>query len=303
MEPNLSLSYADQEERRRVFWSIYILDKLCSCGRAKPAAIADAHCRVQLPCDEITFRDGAWKKMPTLDQILSAGDSTTFHPGHLALVVLVACIVGRCAQHSIHESSKDESWLPPWDSKSDFATIYSVLLQLETQFEMGESISEALHRNCLQEERLDMRIAGPLVFSHALFHASQCILHHPFLLSLQLKRKGIKAPPSFLTRALQTCREHACSLSELLRQSTRAGCTVYYSFMGYCATLAGGIHTMFVMNADVSIRQQARDCLLSDTAFLEEFSSIWGNGKEMVSKNLLIQIGTDVENSLRYCRI
>lgn len=290
MEPNLSLSYADQEERRRVFWSIYILDKLCSCGRAKPAVIADAHCRVQLPCDEITFRNGAWKKMPTLDQILSAGDSTTFHPGHLALVVLVACIVGRCAQHSIHESSKDESWLPPWDSKSDFATIYSVLLQLETQFEIGESISEALQKDCLQEEGLDMQIAGPLIFSHALFHASQCILHHPFLLSLQLKRKGIKAPPSFLTRALQTCREHACSLSELLRQSRQAGCTVYYSFMGYCATLAGGIHTMFVMNADVSIRQQARDCLLSDTAFLEEFSSFWENGREMVSKNLLFKL-------------
>jgi hypothetical protein len=60
--------------------------------------------------------------------------------------------------------------------------------------------------------------------------------------------------------------------------------------MGYCATLAGGIHTMFVMNADVSIRQQARDSLLSDTAFLEEFSSFWKNGREMVSKNLLFKL-------------
>jgi hypothetical protein len=45
-----------------------------------------------------------------------------------------------------------------------------------------------------------------------------------------------------------------------------------------------------VMNADVSIRQQARDCLLSDTAFLEEFSSFWENGREMVSKNLLFKL-------------
>ncbi|KFY72243.1 hypothetical protein V499_07610 [Pseudogymnoascus sp. VKM F-103] len=75
MEPDSSLSYADQEERRRVFWSIYLLDKFCSCGRTRAAAITDAQCRVQLPCDEATFENGEWKKTPTLDELLSTVDA------------------------------------------------------------------------------------------------------------------------------------------------------------------------------------------------------------------------------------
>ncbi|RFU28893.1 hypothetical protein B7463_g7455, partial [Scytalidium lignicola] len=46
MEPDFNLPYPNQEERRRVFWSIYILDRFCSCGRGKPAAVADVHCRL-----------------------------------------------------------------------------------------------------------------------------------------------------------------------------------------------------------------------------------------------------------------
>jgi hypothetical protein len=33
LEPTANLSDVDQEERRRVFWSIYLLDKLTSVGR------------------------------------------------------------------------------------------------------------------------------------------------------------------------------------------------------------------------------------------------------------------------------
>ncbi|TVY37813.1 putative transcriptional regulatory protein [Lachnellula subtilissima] len=291
-EPNPSLSYEDQEERRRVFWSIYILDKLCSCGRARPAAIADAHCRVQLPCDDAAFRDSVYKTTSTLDRTLCAGDSSTYYPeGGLALVVLVACILGRSAQHSIHESSNGETWLPPWDSKSEFATIYSVLLQLETRFELGGSINEAIQRNSLPGGGPNMQIVGSLIFAKAIFHTSQCILHHPFLLSLQLKNNGLKAPASFLSRALQTCREHACSMSELLSESSRAGCTAFYSFIGYCATVASGIHTMFLNNTDVYIHQKAVECIKSDKVFLGQFSRFWANGRIMslILQNLTAQ--------------
>ncbi|KIN00054.1 hypothetical protein OIDMADRAFT_146481 [Oidiodendron maius Zn] len=270
MEPDLSLTYADQEERRRVFWSIYILDKLCSCSRARPSAIADAHCRVQLPCDEITFRNGACKKMPTLDQLLSPQDVVTEHPGSLALVVLTASILGRL-----------NSRLPPWDSKSDFATIYTALLQLETQFDMGRNISDSLEEDCIQDGAVDMQLAGPLIFYHAIFQTCQCLLYHPFLLYQQLQRKDLKAPPSFLNRALQTSREHARATSQLVRDARSLGCSIFYSFIGYCITVAGGVHALFLNDRDASISQEARDCLQLDILFLVEFSQYWKCGIDM----------------------
>lgn len=282
MEPDSTLSYADQEERRRVFWSIYILDKLCSCSRARPSAISDAHCRVQLPCDEVTFRNGAWKKMPTLDQLLSPQDAVIEHPGNLTLVVLTASILGRCAQHCIHESNKSDSRLPPWDSKSEFATIYTALLQLETQFDLGRSIGEALKETCAQDGTIDMQIAGPLIFYNLIFQICQCLLHHPFLLYQQLQSRDLKPPQSFLNRALQTSREHAVASSLLLSEARNAGCNIFYSFIGYCATVSGGVHALFLNDPDASVNQRARDCLQLDMEFLDEFSHYWKCGTDMV---------------------
>ncbi|KAH7000789.1 fungal-specific transcription factor domain-containing protein [Ilyonectria destructans] len=47
-----SIGVAEKEERRRVFWSVYMLDRLASCARARPPAVLEASCHLSLPCDE-----------------------------------------------------------------------------------------------------------------------------------------------------------------------------------------------------------------------------------------------------------
>ena len=46
VEPDSDLPLIQQEERRRVFWSFYLCDKLISCGRERPAALADDQCKL-----------------------------------------------------------------------------------------------------------------------------------------------------------------------------------------------------------------------------------------------------------------
>lgn len=275
----------EREERRRVFWSVYILDKLCSCGRARPSAVADSHCHVQLPCEESSFRDGAQSCTPTLGRMFSSAASEDCQSTHLspfALVVLTASIIGRCAQYSIHEHSDEGSRLPPWDARSEFARIYSVLLQLETRFEIGIGISEILRRDCVQDGRVEMQLAGPVIFSRAMFYTCQCLLHHPLLLYRQFELRGVDVPPSFLARALQTCRENACLISDLLLETRVEGYSASFSFMGYCATVAGGVHVMHLNHEDGTLRLQATGHIQSVTSFLEEFSRYWRHGKCMV---------------------
>lgn len=280
-EPDSALSFADQEERRRVFWSIYILDKLCSCCRARPSTIGDAHCLVQLPCDEATFRNGTWKRMPILDQLLASQDSVTDHPGNMTLLVLTVSILGRCTEQCIHERNI-RTRLPPWDPESDFSTICAALLQLETQYGVGRDISKSLKESNTQNGAIDMQVAGQLVFYNAIFHTCQCILYHPFLLYQQIQRSGLRAPPVFLNRALQTSREHACANSQLLREAKAANCDIFYSFLGYCATVSGSIHALFLQDTDDGIMQQARYCLQAVVTYLEEISRYWNCGKHMV---------------------
>ena len=282
MEPSQTLKFSEQEERRRVFWSIYVLDKLCSCGRARPAALADAHCFLQLPCDEITFRNGEWKRTLTLEQAFSITEAMSEKPSDLALVVLTASALGRCAQHSIHQNLRGESHLPPWDSKSLFATIYSILLQLETKFELGGSVGEVIQQECQQNGQVDMQLAGPIIFSRALFRTCQCILQHPLLLHQQSRVSDTKVPPSFWNRAVQTCRENACSMSELLQEVQTAGYPVVYSFMGYCATLAASIHTLYLQDLDITVQQRAAEYFRSDKEYLKTLSHHWKNAQWMV---------------------
>ncbi|KAF2102486.1 hypothetical protein NA57DRAFT_32280 [Rhizodiscina lignyota] len=282
MEPSQTLNFSEQEERRRVFWSIYVLDKLCSCGRARPAALADAHCFLQLPCDEITFRNGEWKRTPTLEQAFSATEAMSENPSDLALVVLTASVLGRCAQHSIHQNLRGESRLPPWDSKSLYATIYSILLQLETKFELGGSVGEVIKQECQRNGQVDMQLAGPIIFSRALFRTCHCILQHPLLLHQLSRVSGTKVPPSFWNRALQTCRENACSLSELFQEVQTTGYPAIYSFMGYCATLAASIHTLYLQDPDIDVQQRAAQYFRSDKEYLKSLSHHWKNAQWMV---------------------
>ncbi|CZR54817.1 uncharacterized protein PAC_04701 [Phialocephala subalpina] len=283
LEPDSSLSISDREERRRVFWSIYTLDKLCSCGRARPSAILDAQCQVQLPGHEIDFRNGISKKTQTLKQAFSTVDTQDERPSHLALVVLVASIIGKCAQHMIHDHGRTEGCLPPWDSKSDFAMIHSTLLQLETQFEIGNNIEEAVSvQECCETGVYDMQIVGPTIFAYALFYTSQCLLHHPFLLYQQSKSRGAKPPASFLSRALQSGRENAYLMSKLLVDAEAMGCSVVYSFFGYCTTVCASIHTMYLNHQNIECHEQARQCLTSQRAFLEQYAMVWSNGKNMI---------------------
>ena len=283
LEPDADLTSIDQEERRRVFWSIYLLDKLCSCGRARPAALLDAQCHLQLPGHESDFREGEHKPTPTLKQALSSVEGLAERPSNTALLVLVGSIIGKCAQYMIHEHTRTEGGLPPWDSKSDFAMIYSTLLQLESQFQIGSSAQEALlAQECSGVGGYDMQIVGPILFSYAIFYTAQCLLNHPFLLYQQSKSRGTKPPASFLNRALQSGRENAFMMSKLLADADALGCSIHYSFVGYCTAVCAGIHTMYLNDRNPETRKQAQRCLEIEKKFLEQYATIWKNGKIMV---------------------
>ncbi|KAJ5349564.1 hypothetical protein N7541_007291 [Penicillium brevicompactum] len=242
-EPDQWLSYSEQEEQRRAFWSIYLLDKLISCGRSRPLVILDEDCELQLPCDENTFRHGEWRKTSTIDQLLNWNSKLTESPSPFALVVLMASIFGRCTRY-VHQSKKMEE-IPPWDPKSEFSAINSSLLLLESYSKSSNwQLSDILHGSVQADATVDRQEIGHLIFAHTLFHLCHCLLNHPFLVRRWLKPYGAKAPASFSSRALQDGCDHAAQLMDLLQQANDHGCLVESSFYAYCIAVAGGIHSL-----------------------------------------------------------
>lgn len=274
-------SFAEQEERRRAFWSTYLIDKLISCGRSRPLAILDDDCNVLLPCDEGTFQKNEWKKSPTLHQLRSWDTKLTENPSPFALVILMASILGSCTSY-IHRRC-NKGTIPPWDPRSEFSAISSSLLLLESYSRIGiDSISEAIKIGNPD----DQRQLGHRVFAQTLFHLCHCLLGHPFLVHLHLKPFGAKTPASFVTRTLYTGCDHARYLLDFLRQASELGCLVESSFYPYCIAVAGGIHSLETrFHEERGDTQQASNALHyfnRSLNALERLGNLWIHATNMV---------------------
>ncbi|KKK15186.1 hypothetical protein ARAM_002011 [Aspergillus rambellii] len=239
-EPSGFLSFTEQEERRRLFWSGYLLDRLISCGKSRPLAIHDDDCNVQLPCDEESIQMmGQRQNTHTLHELLSWDSKTNDSPSPFGLVILMASIFGRCTRY-VHRDLIPER-MPPWDTTSEFSSINSLLLLTESYFKRDQA---SLFGYIYEAKRSPQSQAGHLIFAHTLFHLCHCLLNHPFLIRLRLKPFRSKIPESFAIRTLQTGSDHARQLLDLHREATQSGYLVQSSFYPYCIVIAGGIESL-----------------------------------------------------------
>jgi hypothetical protein len=282
-EPNERLSYMEQEEYRHVFWSVYLLDKMVSCGRGRPAAILNTDCHVQLPCDEPNMRDGDKGKAPTLNDLLGSNTQTRGVPGIFGLTILAASILGDCARYNLQGRGFDE--IPPWNAQSEYTKINSSLLLLESYLPFGSRDGkDPVGDSFTSTDRQKRHVAERLVFPCMLFHVCHCLINHPFLLRLRVKKLASKAPASFASHAIQSCLEHASQLSSLLNRAMAAGCNLNTSFYVYAAILTGTIHSMRSHLEYQGGGDPAPMLLCVDHSFkfLERMANTWGHASNMV---------------------
>ncbi|OAL32891.1 hypothetical protein AYO20_07682 [Fonsecaea nubica] len=275
IEPGNHIPFDEAEERRRTFWSLYLLDRLVSCGRGRPPAILNASCQLQLPVDEATWRDKKWKETSKLEQLSNGAHSNSAQHSPFAHVILIAYILGRAAQYMLQEFGVNRH--PPWDSSSEFAAIGSDLSYLETQMEMHKPLEDMLGPYRNSAGVVDQANAGPIVFARALFHLCNCLLNHPFLLRRKIASCNRVASGRFLSRAFESGLDSAKGLIGLLQDARKAGCISHTSFYGYCAIISG---TIFIMNAHAATGDAQVRCfelLQETTSFIEDISRYWQN--------------------------
>ncbi|EXL93431.1 hypothetical protein FOIG_13566 [Fusarium odoratissimum NRRL 54006] len=282
LENAAHLSYAEQEERRRVFWSVYLLDRLVSCGRGRPPAIVDASCHLQLPCDESIWREGLWAKTQSLDEMTNRTLSVSQRQCPLAQVIAIAQILGRCAQYVLQDFNIRGPH-PPWDPGSDFAGIESDLLHFEAYLEIERPIDEILAPYILAEGVVDSQSSGPIIFSRALFHLCYCLLNHPFLLRRRINTCRNLAPISFIKRSSDLAWLHAQQMMALIRESRKLGCSFHSSSSGYAVTVAGSIIALRTYDEDSPTCQEAQILLEEALGYLDIIGQHWSNVRTMVT--------------------
>ncbi|KAK0387653.1 hypothetical protein NLU13_3898 [Sarocladium strictum] len=282
LENATHLPFAEQEERRRVFWSVYLLDRLVSCGRGRPPAIVDASCHVQVPCEESTWRQGLWAKTQSLDEMTNRTLSVAQRQSPLAQVMAVAHVLGRCAQYVLQDFNIRGPH-PPWDPGSDFAGIESDLLHLEAYLEIQKPVNEMLEPHISAEGEVDSQSTGPILFSRALFHLCYCLLNHPFLLRRRINTCRNLAPISFIKRSSDLAWLHAQQMMALIREARKLGCSFHSSSSGYAVTVAGSIIALRTYDTDSISSEQAQILLEEALLHLDIIGQHWSNVRTMAS--------------------
>lgn len=278
-EPEPDLPAWEREERRRTFWSMYLLDRLISLGPNRPPSFSDDDCTVHLPSSDEAFLGGTDDQdMPILTSIIDDPRGLQYQKlDYFALTTVMACTLGRFIRYSLKRALVEK--FPPWDSRSSYTQIHSMLLHYETSspFTYGGA-SQIIQNQLSHQHRL-----GHLIFSQALFHLNYCLLNHPFILYHHFRSSATPIPLSFARETLQRSFFHAGKLLDLIQDAQDNGRFAESSFFGYCAMVPGIIFRLYEQGEDPSVAEVSRERVAATLEYLERRPTRWQFHPIMVS--------------------
>ncbi|RAH46667.1 Zn(II)2Cys6 transcription factor [Aspergillus brunneoviolaceus CBS 621.78] len=205
-------------------------------------------------------------------------------PSFVALVILLALILGRCTRYVYGVRYSDE--IPPWDTKLEYAAVCSLLLLFEHYAELSpvKVTDLASGRDGIMGDHYNYQELGHLVFAHTLFHLCHCLLNQPLILCQSLRPFKAKVPGSFAAQGMKAGIDHAVRLIHLLQDVLNAGGPVQSSFYAYCLVVAGGIVSIASHETTQSPKPQSSEmleCFQSGLHMIDGLASLWPHASHM----------------------
>ncbi|CZT24275.1 uncharacterized protein RCC_09995 [Ramularia collo-cygni] len=281
LEPDSSLPYWQQEERRRVFWSVYLLDRLFACGNDRPVSILDTDCTVRLPRDEESFRVGSdVSDTPTLAILQTPWQSDSIQHMGFSVLILMTSLLGRTVTYT---SRNETANVPCWDPRSGFAEISSILMSFESMYgAVSGDLTKHINDLYGTYEGYDRQRVGHFIWSRALYHFCGAMLYRPHHLYKHRRNWKNNFPDSFARGALDQCRHHIAQITNVLETVRKTGCCARGSSLGYIASCAASMHKIFLHSPDETIASQAACGLDTCLQFLQQPPLAWPNYSMMI---------------------
>jgi Fungal specific transcription factor domain len=231
-EPSNQLSPIEQEEHRRVFWAMYMLDRIAGTGVSLVQSIRDEDVEVQLPMDEESFAKGLVK---TTAGLIPVDDDEGGEPDDLGIVaylVRILSIWGRVVKYVIQGKTGQRS-TQPWHPGSDFAAIEAALLQFESNFPQKHRYTpETLRQRVIGDQA--QYYAAPWLIMQFIYHTAFCLLHHPVFPTLRLQHIWKKIPGAFLQRSSDMRLVHSRWIVRFIKDAEACGYELMTPFIAYC---------------------------------------------------------------------
>lgn len=284
-EPPTTLTFSAQEERRRTLWSIYLLDKLATCGRYRPSLFLDRTIQLHLPCSEFSFETSSPEQVPTLEDFPSLTDAEIANLKSFAPSIALASVLSKAANYAF-EHDKSGGQKLPWDHTSEYQSICSQLSRFETFFDCYGDLQMHILNGPLPQQGGLLQITESTIFSYVVYNLCYCLLQHPFLLRRRLEKCETRIPTSFLAQAISSSSRHAQELTQTLTNARRSQHKVAATFFSYASVVAGSIHCLQQHSPDGLARLKSAEALQGSLAHLIDKAKYWKNSSRMVGSDL-----------------
>jgi hypothetical protein len=230
----MNMSPTEREMRRRLFWSVYLMDRFITCGSRRPCLISDHSIVLRLPSwsphaaglsvDGELFHVGP--------NIQYSADSRRKAPSAASLLIDITRILGVTNRYLAAGGVKGDSHFP-WHALSNLSKIrqeldiwaagtQDVFASIEVLFGHPESTK--------------------LLLSKLIYHLVHCLIYRPFLPIDLVELRGTGQHQSWQIEATNLCFSHSNAIAELVELGRNSPLVEWPAFVGYCVCTAGIVH-------------------------------------------------------------
>ncbi|KAM0147739.1 hypothetical protein ACHAPG_010399 [Botrytis cinerea] len=282
-ETHAPLSDSLREERRRCFWSLFLLKKL----HGAEFSVIDFAGEDNFPWYPETtgkpLNHGQFTHGETPD--LSSPEfaiSDTQDKGVVAYAIQLSEVWFKITRYARRRGNP--STLPPWSPQSDYALIMAQQMDFETRTSQIHRFKSAKFSQRTSEElHANRDYWGPWLFIQFLYHTNLCLLNNPLLLSLRLKHLKSAIPEIFLQHISDLISSHASWVIRYIDMLEVKSFKVSDPFLAHCVAIIATIYLQECFAEDPIVRQEKRDNFDKCLKFIRDFKE-WPHVARMAEK-------------------
>ncbi|PYH39414.1 putative C6 transcription factor Prf [Aspergillus neoniger CBS 115656] len=222
-----SKDWSEKEERRRVFWMAFCLDRYASVGTGWPVSFDERDIFTNLPASEESFIDNNPQQTGRLADILITGNISTMST--FAGVVILACMFGKNVAH-LHRPD-------PQDNEHDLTGLYWQRHRAFDNLLLHFALSMPSHL------RLTVLTTDPnIIFCNMAIHTATICLHQGAIFVAEKN----KMPEQIATESKRRCILAADQISNIMKMIIHLDLSVMDPFMAFCIYVAARVFIQYL---------------------------------------------------------
>ncbi|RDL36372.1 C6 transcription factor [Venustampulla echinocandica] len=270
-ESHSVLSGHDKEERRRCFWSLFLLKRL----HGADFMVLDLSTDDNNPRYPEITRSPLSPAQPINEPIpTGAALEVPKDKGVIAYAIQLSEVWFKITRYAWRREIRNA--LPPWSPESEYSIILAQQMDFETRVPYSYRFKPSKFSQRSAEELNTARdYWGPWLLIQFLYHTNLCLLNHPLLLSLRLLSfKGV-IPEIFLQHTSDLLSSHTSWIINFIDMLESKPYKVTDPFLAHCVAIVATIYLQESFVDDLSRRHEKQQNFDKCLGFIRGFGTEW----------------------------